>query len=340
MTNGMQRAHRLFHASVFTLGVLGVGTSAWAQRDRLMEDWDETRPVMPTPMEEMRDWERALDEGDRTWRGGVLREGAHVLTVPASVRHDEQIGSWLATLRLESTSGEMHEREVRLLPNSFLAELKQIIESAPEQNITFEMTGEVFVYERRNYLLLRSPARVVGLSRTEGEAHIADKPSVTDTDKADDADAVPDEAVYPDEDDDQQTPPRSAADVMRELERRSGPMHRAREPLRARDGEDARGRQEDAAQRLREGELLVLRKGRLRRDVSGAWMFVFDADATGLSDPPLTLMPCLLLERIERYARQAGPTAAILISGQVSVFEGRGYLLPSAFQLPRGKSVE
>ena len=52
-------------------------------------------------------------------------------------------------------------------------------------------------------------------------------------------------------------------------------------------------------------------------------------DASGLADPPMRLLPCLLLERIEDYARREGSNSPALLSGPVYLFGGKNYLLPT-----------
>ena len=100
---------------------------------------------------------------------------------------------------------------------------------------------------------------------------------------------------------------------------------------------------------VQEGTLISSRRGKLTRDASasggggggasgGGWQFVFDADSTGLADPPMRLLPCLLLEHLEDFARHNGSTAPILLSGQVYVYGGRNFLLPTAYRIPRERS--
>jgi hypothetical protein len=50
-------------------------------------------------------------------------------------------------------------------------------------------------------------------------------------------------------------------------------------------------------------------------------------------------MPCLLLERMEDYARRAGRTAPLLLSGEVYRYHGRGYVLPTLFRIPSQRTV-
>ena len=55
---------------------------------------------------------------------------------------------------------------------------------------------------------------------------------------------------------------------------------------------------------MHEGTLLMSRRGQIRRNRQGGWIFVFDADAEGRADPPVALLPCLMLETIERHGRK------------------------------------
>ena len=89
------------------------------------------------------------------------------------------------------------------------------------------------------------------------------------------------------------------------------------------------------------------RGGVLARFFSGLCEYVFEG-RLGLADPPVRLLPCLLLEQLEDYARHntsaasAGAGAgggAILLSGQAYLYEGRNYLLPTAYRIPRERTL-
>ena len=77
----------------------------------------------------------------------------------------------------------------------------------------------------------------------------------------------------------------------------------------------------------------------MHRGAHGTWWFTFDADSSGLSDPPMVILPCLLLERMERYAARTGARTAMLLSGRVYVYEDRNYILPTMFQIPRERTT-
>jgi hypothetical protein len=109
----------------------------------------------------------------------------------------------------------------------------------------------------------------------------------------------------------------------------------------------ATGRAVRGARPVREGTFLVSRRGRMVRAATGEWMLVFDNDATGKADPPMRLQPCETLMAMERSlsAATAGATSGAaqaptyLVSGQVFVYYGRNYLLPTTFSPVRAESA-
>ncbi len=93
--------------------------------------------------------------------------------------------------------------------------------------------------------------------------------------------------------------------------------------------------QVDKVRLKREGEFVVTRRGRIVRAAGGSspWIFAFDSDANGLSDPPMYLMPCRLLEEMEAMVEQYGGEAVFVVSGQVFVYRGSNHLLPTLMKL-------
>lgn len=75
------------------------------------------------------------------------------------------------------------------------------------------------------------------------------------------------------------------------------------------------------------------RRGVVTRDpVSGTWRFVFQGERSDLGERGIELLPSTVLERIERFVRQGEMPPALLLSGQITRFEGRNYLLPTSFR--------
>ncbi len=85
---------------------------------------------------------------------------------------------------------------------------------------------------------------------------------------------------------------------------------------------------------VREGDWVINRMGRLGKDAKGTLLFVYEADATDLSEPPLILLPCLKLEQMELLAAKK-PNVKFMVTGEVTVYHGKGYLLLRKVMLHR-----
>jgi hypothetical protein len=260
----------------------------------------------------------------------LLREGSQVQRVRGMIHQDIASGTWRFTLLAEESdaltigryrSPENIRHEFIMLPNAHLGEMQQVAGSMPDRDVVFQVTGDVFVYQHRNYLLVSFPPRIVSERQS----------APVERDAQGDGGAVRAGELQPNGDGQRQ--PRTAADIMRELERETGPVGRS--PVAPSRERDLRAGSERL---VPEGTSIQFRRGRISRDSGGAWQFVFDADATGQVDPPMTLLPCQLLHQIENYARRAGSNAPVLISGRVTAHGGRNYLLPTVFQIPRERT--
>lgn len=121
--------------------------------------------------------------------------------------------------------------------------------------------------------------------------------------------------------------PDEAVQASREAERRAGP-HGGIDPLRERPWLDSDRSIQD-------------RLGIVTRDpLTGEWRFVFESSRGSIGEREATLLPGQVLERLERVARgQHGPFEVIL-SGSVTRYRDRAYLLPSGFVARQaGKSL-
>ena len=85
---------------------------------------------------------------------------------------------------------------------------------------------------------------------------------------------------------------------------------------------------------VREGDVVINRLGRLNRDAKGSALFVYEADGTALTEPPLILLPSRKLELMEQLAKQR-PDAKFIVTGEITVYHGQGYLLLRKVMLQR-----
>ncbi len=236
--------------------------------------------------------------------GPLLREGSYLVEVRGTMRLNEATKWWQFTIDREDPKHPAYE--LALLPCQLMADMRRITEGMSRQQVVFETTGQVFVYRGRNFFLPTHAPHVVGIA----------KPT-----------AAPAPQERPDEGPDADT----AEAILRNLQQAVGEV--ARNP--AVGGGAATGEVE----LIPEGTQVVARRGRMSRGPRGTWWFTFDADVDGLVDPPMVLLPCLLRERMERYAERSGGRAAMLLSGRVYQYEDRNYILPTMFQIPHERTA-
>lgn len=95
---------------------------------------------------------------------------------------------------------------------------------------------------------------------------------------------------------------------------------------------------------MAEGSFIVRKRGVLMVTDWGAYIFSFAPSADGTRDRPVAILPCETLRRMESAAGAAGDhqpagssrvvvIGAFILSGQVTVYQGRNYVLPTAFSL-------
>jgi len=293
------------------------------------------------------------DDPAAAFQPTLLREGSFLVQSRGSLARRASDGSWEYVLAGAGDSSA--PRRLTLLPNTLLTEIIQVVEAAPGEDFEFEITGEVFAYRGRNYLLASHAPRLAPAIHAPSPATIPATEPDTQSAGEDDGNAPP--ARQPIASSAQ--PPSTGApsgpvttqgdsvqDIKRRLREAVGPVPAAA-PTGAGDiaaassnaGRAGRTASDGEGPRLvREGALIINRRGRLTRDPHGAWTFVFEADANGLADPPMVLLPCLLLERLESYSGRLGSEARLLMTGRVTVFGSQNYLLPTAYTIPRERT--
>jgi len=231
-----------------------------------------------------------------------LREGTILVMVDGPITHnvDGEEG-WVFSHVVRGPTTE-YTWQLNILPNRYRDELA-LLTGNPGGRI-FEITGRVFLFHSRHYLLLSQPAVPVSGPLVEAplplsalatnENHL---PRIVEAETTD--------------------------DIIHHLQRKVGTV--ARRTSATTQGSQLRRTNRE------EGSLLVYRRGQVRRTSSGGYLFVFSTDVGGLEDPPMVLLPCMLLEKLERHARRQGGNLSILLSGEVCTSSGEDYLLPTDF---------
>lgn len=90
-----------------------------------------------------------------------------------------------------------------------------------------------------------------------------------------------------------------------------------------------------AAGLLTDRQTLDRRRGRLIRLPGGEWAIAFDNGPRHdpLLDRPLILVPSLTLQRMQTWAGRMGDAVPIEVSGRITQYRGRNYLIPTVFRL-------
>jgi len=90
------------------------------------------------------------------------------------------------------------------------------------------------------------------------------------------------------------------------------------------------------AMRLREGQFVWNRIGRLvKDDKTDQWMLAFESDGKDMQDPPMTLLPSRLLMSMEQATDNGKRPIRFKVSGQVTEYHGKNYLLVTFMQTVR-----
>lgn len=191
------------------------------------------------------------------------------------------------------------------------------------------ISGQLFLYNGRNYLL---PGRIGPAWEETPEAESEDtNPAVGGTGAAAEAAQTTNDPA------DGLTGDKEIDSLIGELERR--PVYRRMPSNRGRGETSDRGAQAEGETASTE-TYISQRRGRVVRETDGTWSFIPDSDDPEAGAVSMTLLPCRLLEAIERLTLTQGDRATFLLSGRVLLYHGTHYLLPTLFQREQRVGVD
>jgi hypothetical protein len=213
------------------------------------------------------------------------------------------------------------EGPMLILPSATLERLElALTDAGAEPGV--RVSGETFVYHGRSHLLLTSALMGEGDPAAEAPAEpTADAPTGDDAEPAAETGSEPGEPASVLDDPD-------VRGLLEELEAArptTTPDPRA-QPGAPSPAEPVAG----GVPPVPDGTPVVRRRGRLVRTGEGAWAFVFDNDPDDpLGAESMVVMPCLLLQRMERQAQSDGDAHQLTVSGRIHTHQGQAYLLPT-----------
>jgi len=219
-----------------------------------------------------------------------------------------------------------------LIPSQKLAQLESATK-ATETDLKVSLSGQVYVYRNRQYLLLTAYSIKQASAESTGDQTQSPPPKSLE--------AQPKESKA-------QLDPR-VEDLIRELESERGgervldPSPDSDQPIESAPRNATDAESDGSAQRLvAEGTLINSRRGRLIRikSAGGRLGFAFDNDPDSPASPPMLIVPCAMLTNMEAAARTHGEELSFTMSGRVLVYEGRNHVLPILYQVRRPSDVK
>ncbi len=233
----------------------------------------------------------------------LVPDGAILTNVEGIMVRPEPGDPWTLRLIGATADPEGRVRDFILMPSRVLEEMEQV-EVASDASPAFTVTGTVALFDNRNWLM---PQHV----ETHTEHTRRAEPTI--------------EPADPNEPEDGMRSGRSAgdsiADIVADLQSTIKTL-----PHSLDDGQLIEP-MEDAEL---DGTLILSRRGRLLRGRRGAWIFVFDADAWGEGDAPVVLLPSPTLNALVADGRRTDYRVPVHISGSLSHYRGRRFLVPTA----------
>lgn len=257
----------------------------------------------------------------------LLREGSFIARTVGTLREDPKRHEWTFTPQAVDRSGL--SRDFILLPNEALGEATRTARLAPAA-IAFELTGEIFIYHGRNYVL---PSLMTPFVAAPSEPPPKPAPTSAPTTVKEPPPALPqdEEAIA------KELERRLAEKIDRLPKPALAPPTNRRESAETSGGSSASPSDASKAPPMRGDTQIQSRRGQLVRDnATGGWRYVFEGQLAEGGEPSMEVLPCLALERIETSVRQSDVALPLVVTGSTTVFEGRTYLLPSIFRVARG----
>lgn len=228
----------------------------------------------------------------------------------------------LAFLPVTKAGARRPEPAMALLPCSTYARIETLLGDST-RGLWLSLTGEVLEYQDRNWLLPTVFAST--------DVPAPDQPAPTEP-----APGQTDENA--DQPEDAQTDPPTSGDRVEDLIRQLEAQRQERRGIDttfAKPADDTPGEGGPTPDPRLEGRMLLNQRGRMVRSPDGDWVIAIDNDggASNVGRLPnrLRLLPCMLVEVMERSAENQGESWTFEVSGHLYRHGETVYLLPRMF---------
>lgn len=273
----------------------------------------------------------------------LVREGAFVSAARGVLARGKS-GRWYVVFDRDARGRQMPPMVI--LPSQHLAAMERIAarfesEENERSRTRILITGQVFAYQGQNYLLPTAPPILETTAPTQPaqpttQADLPTEATVpstgeTPTPTADNAAVQAPKTAEAAAD--QPKPEPTIDQIISDLDRALG-TRRATNPAATTVTEQLPS--EGAGARVRPAGFMTARRGRIVRAANGEPTFVVDSGTAGeVPEPPMMLLPCTNLTAIESLTERLGESVTFTVSGQVTVYRGRNYLLPTTYTVNR-----
>jgi len=224
----------------------------------------------------------------------LIREGSKITEATGMLATEKDTGALV--FQLEKDDEIVNTMIV--LPNQRLAEMESA--TAKKTESRFRISGEVYSFENRNYLLVKEAVSLEKHAQRNHPTTAPIDPNKTTIEREDFEDSI--------------------SDIVQDLEEATGSLVRS---IRS----AAENPINNPTQRV-EGFRITARRCHLVRNEQGAWIAVFVSDATGLSDPPCTVLPGKKFSGLINYIRNVNVNDAtpVLLTGEILNYHGHHFL--------------
>ncbi|MEM1356464.1 MAG: hypothetical protein AAGH88_16465 [Planctomycetota bacterium] len=321
-----------------TIGQPAPGTDPLAERDRppaqpaLPDEGAEEDPLVLGVLEsELKIDPRTLGIAPGEPMPQLMREGEFIRNRDARLLPTGDSGHAVIILDPLASDPDADQLAMIVAPNRMLESMEALQKDRGE-NLRFTVSGQVHTYRGVNYLMITSQPRPWLTGRSEPEALPTDQPE---------AESPQDQASQPSGEES------SSDDVLDQLLGQSTDPPRRLEPTEPDESDPSTSPTLDPRPLLQgvapdqpepklyeEGAFIVNRSARLIRSGDGARaVLIFDADNPESPEPPMIIQNCKLLEQMESIIAVHGDHVPFIITGQVQVYRGTNYILPSIGKL-------
>ena len=230
----------------------------------------------------------------------VVPVGSILTKVEGIMVRPQPTDPWHFRITGEAADPQGRHRDFVLMPNRVLEDMERS-QAGSIQQVTFTLSGNVTLFEGRNWIMPRHAEVHTGHAPREEPTQAPVDPGEEMREGTSDGDSI--------------------ADIVADLQSSIKTLPRTLDAGTA-----------DAADTTEEpdGTLILSRRGRLLRGRHGAWVFVFDADAWGGSDAPAVLLPSSTLLTLVQQGRRGDYRNPVHLSGSMTTYRGRRFLLPTA----------